>query len=143
MFNIPWPRAFLSIHGPQMVAALSRVVNDLVWPFPYGVELPLCGISGCRGNFTQDEISYVQSSKFYPFIVVVDHPLLVLCYSDECFFSYFIQAIQIDPQVVVLLSSWNASRLVLATPTSTEITASVPYVSLKGVSPVGVLAVVQ
>ena len=93
MFNIPRPREFLSFHGFQMVAALSRVVNDPVWPFPYGAELSLCRISGCKGNLTQDEISYVQSSEFYPFIVVVGHLLLVLRYSDGRFFSYFVQAI--------------------------------------------------
>ena len=102
MFNIPRPREFLSVHGFQMVVALSRVVNDLVWPFPCGAKLPLGGISGCRGNPAQDEISYVQSSEFYPFIVVVGHLLLVLCYSDGRFFSYFVQAIQVDSQVVVV-----------------------------------------
>ena len=93
MFNIPRPREFLSVHGFQMVVALSRVVNDSLWPFPCGAELPLGGISGCKGDLAQDEISYVQSSEFYPFIVVVSHLLLVLRYSDGCFFSYFIQAI--------------------------------------------------
>ena len=102
MFNIPWPREFLSVHGLQMVAAPSRVVNDPVRPFLGGAELPLYGIFGCRGNFAQDEISYVQLSEFYPFIVVVSHPLLVLCYSDGRFFSHFVQAIQIDLQVVVV-----------------------------------------
>ena len=102
MFNIPRPREFQSIHGFQMEAALSRVMNDLVWPFPCGAELPLGRISGCRGNLAQDEISYVQSSEFYPFIVVVGHLLLVLCYSDGSFFSYFVQAIQVDSQVVVV-----------------------------------------
>ena len=102
MFNIPRPREFLSVHGFQVVAALSRVVNDPVWPFPCGAELPLCGISGCRGNLAKDEIPYVQSSELYPFIVVVGHPLLVLCYSDGHFFSHFIQAIQIDPQMVIV-----------------------------------------
>ena len=76
-----------------MVAALSRVVNDSIWPFPCGAELPLGGISGYRGNLAQDEISYVQSSEFYPFIVVVSHLLLVLRYSDGRFFSYFVQEI--------------------------------------------------
>ena len=93
MFNIPRPREFLSIHGFQMVTTLSRVVNDSIWPFPYEAELPLGGISGCRGNLAQDEISYVQSSQFYPFIIVVDHLLLVVRYSDGRFFSYFIQEI--------------------------------------------------
>ena len=93
MFNIPWPREFLSVHDFQMVAALSRVVNDLVWPFPCGAELPLGGISGCRGNLAQDKISYVHSSEFYPFIVVIGHLLLVLRYSDGSFFSYFVQEI--------------------------------------------------
>ena len=93
MFNIPWRREFLSVHGFQMVAALSRVVNDLVWPFRCRAELPLGGISGCRGNLAQDEISYVQSSEFYPFIVVVGYLLLALRHSDGSFFSYFVQAI--------------------------------------------------
>ena len=93
MFNIPCPREFLSVYGFQVVAALSGVVNDPIWPFPCGAELPLGRISGCRGNLAQDDISYVQSSEFYPFIVVVDHLLLVLRYSDGRFFSYFIQEI--------------------------------------------------
>ena len=102
MFNIPQPREFLSVHGFQMVAALSRVVNDSVWPFPYGAELPLGGIFGCRVNLTQDEISYDQSFEFYPFTVVVDHLLLVFRYSDGRFFSYFVQLIHVDSQVVVV-----------------------------------------
>ena len=85
-----------------MVAALSRVVNDPVRPFPCGAELPLCEIFDCRGNLTQDEISYVQLFKLYPFIVLVGHPLLVLCYSYGRFFSHFVQAIQVDPQVVIV-----------------------------------------
>ena len=90
MFNIPWPRESLSVHGFQVVAALSRVVDDSVWSFPCGVELSLGGISGCRGNLAQEEISYVQSSEFYPFIVVVGHLLLVLPHFDGSFFSYFV-----------------------------------------------------
>ena len=93
MFNIPRLREFLSVYSLQMVAALSRVVNDSVWPFPCGAELPLGGISSCGGNLAQDEISYVQSSEFYPFIVVVGHLLLILRYSDGRIFSYFVQAI--------------------------------------------------
>ena len=85
-----------------MVAALSRVVNDPVRPFPCGAKLSLCGISGCKGNLAQDEISYVQSFELYPFIVVVSHPLLVLCYSYGRFFSHFVQAIQVDLQVVIV-----------------------------------------
>ena len=41
-----------------------------------------------------------------------------------------------------LFSSWNISHLILVIPTSTGITTSMPQVSLKGVSLVGVLAVV-
>ena len=59
MFNIPWPREFLSVHGFQVVAALSRVVKDSVWSFPCGAELSSGGIFGCRGNLAQDEIPYV------------------------------------------------------------------------------------
>ena len=96
MFNIPWPRESLSVHGFQVVAALSRVVDDSVWSFPYGVELSLGGISGCRGNLAQNEISYVKSFELYPFIVAVGHFLLILRHSDGGIFSYFVQAIQVD-----------------------------------------------
>ena len=50
----------------------------------------------------QDEIPYVESSELYPFIVVVDHLLLILRHSDGSFFSYFVQAIQVDSQVIVI-----------------------------------------
>ena len=93
MFNIPWPKEFMSVHGFQVVAALSRVVNNSIWSFPYGAELSLGGISSCRGNLAKDEIPYVQSSELYPFIVVVGHFLLILRHCDGSFFSYFIQAI--------------------------------------------------
>ena len=96
MFNIPWPRESLSVHGFQGVATLSRVVDDSVWSFPCGVELSLGGISSCRGNLAQDEIPYVKSSKLYPFIVVVSHFLLILRHFDGSIFSYFVQAIQVD-----------------------------------------------
>ena len=102
MFNISWPREFLSVHGFQVVAALSRVVKDSVWSFPCGAELSLGGIFGCRGNLAQDEIPYVQSFELYPFIVVLGHFLLILCHSDGSFFSYFVQAIQVDSQVAVI-----------------------------------------
>ena len=102
MFNIPWPRESLSVHGFQVVAALSRVVDDSVWSFPCGVELSLGGISGCRGNLAQNEISYVKSFELYPFIVAVGHFLLILRHSDGSIFSYFVQAIQVDSQVVVI-----------------------------------------
>ena len=54
------------------------------------------------GNLVQDKIPYVESSKLYPFIVVVDHLLLILHHSDGSFFSYFVQAIQVDSQVVII-----------------------------------------
>ena len=87
MFNIPWPRESLFVHGFQVVAALSRVVDDSVWSFPCGAKLFLGGITGCRGNPAQDEIPYVNSSELYPFIVVVGHLLQILHHSDgSCWF---------------------------------------------------------
>ena len=96
MFNIPWPRESLSIHGFQVVAALARVVDNSVWSFPCGAKLSLGGIFGYRGNLAQDEIPYVKSSELYPFIVVVSHLLLILHHSDGSFFSYFVQTIQVE-----------------------------------------------
>ena len=103
MFNIPWPREFLFIRGFQVVATLSRVVDNSVRSFPCGAKLSLGGIFGCRGNLAQDEIPYVKSSKLYPLIVVVGHLLLILRHSDGSFFSYFVQAIQVDLQVIIIV----------------------------------------
>ena len=95
VFNIPWPRESLSVHGFQVVAALSRVVDDSIWSFPCGAKISLGRISGCKGNLAQDEITYVKSFELYPFIVVVGHLLLILRHSDGSFFSYFVQEIQV------------------------------------------------
>ena len=50
----------------------------------------------------QDEIIYVKSFELYPLIVVVGHLLLILRHSDGSFFSYFVQEIQVDSQVIVI-----------------------------------------
>ena len=89
VFNVPWPRESSSVHGFQVVATLSRILDDSVRSFPCGAELSLGGISGCRGNLAQDKITYVKSSELYPLIVVVGHLLLILCHFDGSFFSYF------------------------------------------------------
>ena len=102
VFNIPWPRESLSVHGFQVVIALSRVVDDLVRSFPCRAKLSLGEISGRGGNPAQDEIPYVNSSKLYPLIVVVGHLLLILRHSNGSFYSYFVQTIQVDSQVIVI-----------------------------------------
>ena len=52
MFNVPWPMESLSVHGFQVVATLSRVVDDSIRSFPYRAKLSLGRISGRGGNPT-------------------------------------------------------------------------------------------
>ena len=85
-----------------MITALPRVVDDSVRSFPCGVKLSLGRISSRCGNLAQDEVSYIKSSEFYPFIVVFGHLLLVLHHSAGSFVSYFVQAIQVESQFVVI-----------------------------------------
>ena len=85
-----------------MVASLSRVVDDLVRSFPCGAKLSLGVISGSSGNLAQDEIPYIKSSELYPLIVVFDHLQLILRHPDGSLFSYFVQTIQVLPQVIVI-----------------------------------------
>ena len=93
VFNVPWFGESLSVYGFQVVAPLSRVVDDSVRFFPCGAKLSLGGIFGHSGNLAQDKIPYVKSSELYPFIVVFGHLLLILRHSDGSFFSYFVQTI--------------------------------------------------
>ena len=102
VFNVPWLKESLSVYGFQVVTALSRVVDDSARSFPCGAKLSLGGISGRSGNLVQDEIPYVKSSKLYSLIVVFSHLRLILHHSNGSFFSYFIQTIQVDLQVIVI-----------------------------------------
>ena len=102
MFNVPWPGESLSVYGFQVVASMSRVVDDSVRSFPCGAKLSLGGISGPSGNLAQDEIPYVKLSELYPLIVVFGHLLLILRHSARSFIPYFVQTIQVDSQVIVI-----------------------------------------
>ena len=93
MFNVPWPGESLSVYGFQVVASMSRVVDDSVRSFPCGAKLSLGGISGPSGNLTLDEIPYIKSSELYPLIVVFSHLQLILRQPDGSLFSYFVQTI--------------------------------------------------
>ena len=126
VFNVPWPGESLSVYGFQVVAPLSRVVDDSVRFFPCGAKLSLGGIFGHSGNLAQDKIPYVKSSELYPFIVVFDHLQLILRHPDGSLFSYFVQTIQVLPQVIVIALFVECLSPDAVTPTSTKITASVP-----------------
>ena len=102
VFNVPWPGESLSVYGFQVVAPLSRVVDDLVGSFPCGAKLSLGWISGRSGNLAQDQIPYIKSSKLYPLIVVFRHLQLILRHSDGSLFSYFVQTVQALPQMIVI-----------------------------------------
>ena len=51
----------------------------------------------------QDEVAYVKSSELYPLVVVFNHLLLVLRHSAGGFDSDFVQTIQVDPQLIVIV----------------------------------------
>ena len=95
VFNVPWLGESLSVYGFQVVASLSRVVDDSVRSFPCGAKLSLGGISGHSGNLAQDEIPYIKSSELYPLVVVFGHLQLILRHPNGSLFSYFVQKIQV------------------------------------------------
>ena len=102
VFNVPWPREPLPVYSFQVITALPRVVDDSVRSFPCGAKLSLGRVFSCCGNLEQDEVAYVKSSELYPLVVVFGHLLLVLRHSTGSFVSDFIQAIQVDSQVIVI-----------------------------------------
>ena len=79
-----------------MISALSGVMDDLVWSFPYGAELPLGKISGCQGDLTQDEVSYVKSFEPHSLVIVLGHLLPIPRHLVRGFLSHFIQTVQVD-----------------------------------------------
>ena len=86
-----------------MIAALPGVMDDSVWTFPLGAKLSLGRVLSHRGDLAQDEVAYVQSSELYPLVVVFGHLLLVYRHSAVSFVSYFIQTVQVDSQLVVVV----------------------------------------
>jgi len=102
VLNVPWPKEPLSVYSFQVITALPRVVDDLVRSFLCGAKLSLGRVSSRCGNLAQDEVAYVKSFELYPLIVAFGHLLLVLRHSVRSFFSYFVQTIQVDSQVIVI-----------------------------------------
>ena len=96
MLNVPWSWKPLPVYGFQVIAALSGVMDDPVRSFPYGAKFPLGRVFSCWGDLAQDEVSYVESSKLYPLVVVFGHLLLVLCHLIGSFLSDFVQTVQVD-----------------------------------------------
>ena len=93
MLSVPWSWKPLPVYGFQVIATLPGVIDDPVGSFPCGAEFPLGRVSGCWGDLAQDEISYVESSKLHPFVVVLSHLLLVLCHLIRSFLSDFVQTV--------------------------------------------------
>ena len=96
MLNVPWSWKPLPVYGFQVIATLSRVMDDPVRSFPYAAEFPLGRVSSCWGDLAQDEVSYVESSELYPLVIVFDHLLLVLFHFIGIFLSDFVQTVQVD-----------------------------------------------
>ena len=86
-----------------MITALQGVVDDSVGTLSYGAKFSLGRVFSRRGDLAQDEVTNVQSSELYPLVVVFGHLLLVYRHSTESFVSYFVQKIQVDLQLVVVV----------------------------------------
>ena len=77
MLNVPWLWKSLSVNGLQVIAALPRVMDDLVGSFLCGAEFSLGRVFGCWGDFAQNKVPYVKSYELHPLVVVFDYLLLV------------------------------------------------------------------
>ena len=102
MLDIPWLQQSPIVQHFQVVATLPRIMGDFVGSFPGWAKLSLGGVLGSWCDFVQDEISYVQSFELNSFVVVLGHLLLVLCHFAGCSVSRFIQAIQLNSQLIVI-----------------------------------------
>ena len=96
VLNVPWSWKSLSVYGLQVITALPGVLDDPVGSFPCGVEFPLGRVFGCWGDFTQDKVPYVESSKFHSLVVVLGHLLLVLRHLVRSFFFDLVQVVHVD-----------------------------------------------
>ena len=85
-----------------MIAVLPGVMDDSVGTFPCGAKLSLGRVFSCHGDLVQDEVAYVQSFELY-LLVVFGHLLLVYRHYAVSFVLYFIQTIQVELQLVVVV----------------------------------------
>ena len=85
-----------------MIAVLPGVMDDSVGTFPCGAKLSLGRVFSCRGDLVQDEVAYVQSFELY-LLVVFGHLLLVYRHYAVSFVLYFVQTIQVELQLVVVV----------------------------------------
>ena len=76
-----------------MITTLSRVMDDPVGSFLGWAKFSLGRVFGCQGDFVQDKVTYVKSSKFHSLVVVFSHLLLILHHSMKSFVSNLVQAI--------------------------------------------------
>ena len=109
MLNVPRTRELSSVQSFQMVTPLPRVVNDAIWPFPGRAQLPLSRVFSRYSDFAKDEVPYGQTPECDPLIVILGHFLLILRHSTGRIVSYFIQAIQVEPQSLVIESLSESS----------------------------------
>ena len=58
----------------------------------------------CCSDLAQDKVPYVQSPKFDPLVVILGHLFLILCHPTGCVVSYFVQAVQVESQFIVIES---------------------------------------
>ena len=77
-------------------------MNDSVRSLPRRTQLSLSRVFSCCGGLAQDEVSYVQSSKFNPLIVALGHLFLILRHLAGCVVSYFVQKVQVESQFIVI-----------------------------------------
>uniref|UniRef100_A0A7N2MBQ2 Uncharacterized protein n=1 Tax=Quercus lobata TaxID=97700 RepID=A0A7N2MBQ2_QUELO len=85
-----------------VIATSPGIMGDLVRPFPGWAKLPLDWVLGSRCDFAQDEVSYVKSFELRSLIVVLSHLLQVPRHLIGCFVFDFIQAIQVNSQMIII-----------------------------------------
>ena len=85
-----------------MITTLSRVMDDSVGSFPGWAEFSLGTVFGYQGDFVQDKVTYVKSSKFHSLVVVFGHLLLILHHCMKSSVFDLVQAIQVYPQLIVV-----------------------------------------
>ena len=126
-----------------MIATLFGVIGDPVRPFPSWANFPLGWIFGCRSDFVYDKVPYVKSSELHSFVIVFGHLLLILRHPARSSFSNFVQAIQIDLQLIIVVVFMEELLSNVGDSHFNQDYCLNTIGESKGVSLVGVLAVVM
>lgn len=119
------------VHAYSSTQKAYRYWYDVPYlPFPRFLDVLFSSLDP-----SQYQISDLEDSLLHPSVIVPRHPLLVV---RVPIIAMFVQQVLRDPQCFP-----SAFRSCEASTTSTVITSSAPYISEKGVSPVGIHGAVR